>query len=80
MPYVELLDEIIELLREDAEAFGCTAELDHARAIVARGTSAQSQRAVFARARRDGADDREALVAVVDWLVEETLHGLEAPA
>ena len=80
VPYVELLDEIIELLREDAEAVGCTAELDHARAIVARGTSAQSQRAVFARARRDGADDREALVAVVDWLVEETLHGLERGA
>ncbi len=77
VPYVALLDEIIELLREDAEAIGCAGELEHARAIIERGTSAQSQRTVYARARQAGADDREALVAVVDWLIEETMHDLE---
>ncbi len=75
--FAELLEEIIDLIREDAEALGCIAEVAHAREILARGTSAHTQRHVFQAALAAGADRKEALQAVVDWLIEETVHGLE---
>jgi len=75
--FAELLEEIIDLVREDAEALGCIAEVAHAREILARGTSAHTQRHVFHAALAAGADRKEALQAVVDWLIEETVHGLE---
>ncbi len=77
VPYPELLDEIIELLREDAEAIGCVAEVEHARDIVARGTSAQRQITVYQQALATGADQADALKSVVDWLIDETARGLE---
>ena len=78
VPYADLLDELIALVREDAERLGCLAEVEHAREIVARGTSADRQRRTFEEARSGGADQREALEAVVDFLIEETLRGVEA--
>ncbi len=78
VPYRELLEELIGLVREDAERLGCTAEVEHARAIVAGGTGAERQRRAYAAARAAGADDREALVAVVDLLIEDTVSGLDA--
>ncbi len=76
MPYGELLEELIELLREDAEYFGCLDELEHGRKVLARGTSAHRQLATYHLALEDGAERREALDAVVDWLIEETVAGL----
>jgi carboxylate-amine ligase len=73
VPYEELLQELQELLAEDAAALGCTRELAAAADILRRGTSADRQRAVFAAARAAGAEDREALMAVVDNLVAETV-------
>ncbi len=67
-----LLDELIELVRPDAEAFGCVREVEHAREIVRRGTSAQRQLGCFRQARARGATEREALRAVVEWLRAET--------
>ena len=77
VPYPDLVDEIIELVREDAEHFGCVNEIEHARTIIERGTSAHWQVAAYRAARAEGADEREALVRVVDMLVEETLSGCE---
>lgn len=76
VPYADLLDEIIELTREDAEHFGCTAEVERAREIVARGTSAHRQIAIYQEALAAGAGEDEALRRVVDWLVEETMVGV----
>lgn len=76
IPYPELLDELLDLIREDANFFECVAEVEHARAILGRGTSAHKQIAVWQQARSNGSDDPEALRAVVDMLVEETAHGL----
>jgi carboxylate-amine ligase len=76
LPFAELLEELIELIREDAIALGCLPEVEHARTILARGTSAHRQIRVYEDARSAGADDREALAAVVDWLVEETAADL----
>jgi carboxylate-amine ligase len=78
VPYRELLEELIGLVREDAERLGCTAEVEHARAIVAGGTGAERQLRAYATARAAGADEREALVAVVDLLIEDTVSGLDA--
>jgi carboxylate-amine ligase len=77
-PYADLLEEILELIREDAVALNCVAEVEHARTILRRGTSAHRQLRAYAEAKARGASDREALMAVVDWLVRETASGLEA--
>ena len=78
VPYPDLVDEIIELVREDAEHFGCVNEIEHAphhhRAGHERGTGRSPP---IGPARAEGADEREALVRVVDMLVEETLSGCE---
>jgi carboxylate-amine ligase len=72
VPFGELLEELIELIREDAEALGCSREIEHLREILARGTSAHRQIRVYDEAKAVGASDAEALSAVVGWLVEET--------
>ena len=77
VPFPELLEEMITLLREDALALGCLAEIEHARTILQRGTSAHRQMRVYNEAKARGASEREALVAVVDWLIQETAAGLD---
>ncbi len=79
VPYAELLDELIEFVREDAESLGCLAEVEHAREIVERGTSAHQQLAVWRKAIAKGADPHEAMSRVVDFLIAETVAGLAAP-
>jgi len=78
VPFKDLTEELIDLVREDAEHFGCLAEVEHAREIVRRGTSADRQLAVFKAAREGGADEAEALKRVVDRLAQEYLVGCEA--
>ena len=75
--YPELLEEMIELCAEDAETLGCAAEVEHARRIIERGTSAHWQVRTWRDAVAAGASQEEALQAVVDMLVEETMHGIE---
>lgn len=72
VPHAENLGDLIELVREDAEALGCTAEVEHAWKILERGTSAHRQVAAYERALAGGASEHEALQAVVDLLIEET--------
>ena len=76
VPYAELLDEILALVEPDARHFGCTAETQQARNILARGTSAHRQLAIFATAQIAGASRADALAAVVDWLIMETVRGV----
>lgn len=76
VPYADLLEEILSLIAPDARHFGCEAEVTHAREIVARGTSADRQLAVFEKAAAAGASRAQALSAVVDWLIGETALGL----
>jgi carboxylate-amine ligase len=72
IPYADLLEEILTLIDQDARHFGCLAEVSHARQILARGTSAHRQLAIFDEALAAGATRHEALAAVVDWLISET--------
>lgn len=74
LPYAGLLEEMIELVREEAVAMGCLAEVERARGILARGTSADRQLQVFRAALDIGKDRAEALRDVVAWLVAETVN------
>ncbi|HLT77901.1 MAG TPA: carboxylate-amine ligase [Ferrovibrio sp.] len=73
-PYADLLEELIELTREEAQALGCLAEVERTRGILKRGTSAQRQLQVYRSALDAGADKPEALKAVVDWLIAESMN------
>ncbi|MBL6935370.1 MAG: carboxylate-amine ligase [Alphaproteobacteria bacterium] len=75
-PFPELLEELIELIAEDIEFFQCADEIENARAILKRGTSSHRQIAVYDEAVAGGAAPEEALKAVVDMLVAETVAGL----
>lgn len=77
VPFGDLVEELIELVRHEAEALGCLAEVERARRIVAEGTSADRQLAVFAAAMEEGRSEDEALRDVVDHLLAETLEGCE---
>jgi carboxylate-amine ligase len=72
VPTDELVEELVEIVSEDAAELGCLREIEHARRILTEGTSAHRQIAVYDRAIEDGADMDEALAAVVDFLIEET--------
>ncbi|MCP5418845.1 MAG: carboxylate-amine ligase [Chromatiaceae bacterium] len=76
IPFADLVEEMIELVHEDAEALDCVDELFHAREILARGTSAHWQITTFRTAKEAGATTGEALREVVDMLIRETLYGL----
>lgn len=80
VPFGSLIEEVIEMVTEDATALGCLKEVQHARTILKRGTSACRQVDTFAKAKADGADDAEAFMQVVDMLVVETAADLpDAP-
>ncbi len=72
VPFAELLEELLALIREDAIALDCLAETEHARTLLKRGTSAHQQMDVYQAARDQGATDSEALSAVVAWLAKTT--------
>jgi glutamate---cysteine ligase / carboxylate-amine ligase len=72
VPFPNLLEELFDLVAEDAAYFGCVAEVAHARAIVSRGTSADRQLARFDAVKGLGGTEEAALIAVVDGIVEET--------
>ncbi|WP_372603925.1 glutamate-cysteine ligase family protein, partial [Actibacterium sp.] len=75
-PMADLVEELIALVAEDAEALDCVAEVEATRDIIATGTSADRQRAVFEAALADGKDTPEALKDVVRLLIDEFQHGL----
>ena len=73
VPFVELLHELSRLVAEDAAALGCEAEIAHCLRIAREGTSADRQVAVHRQAIAAGKSERDAMIAVVDHLVAETL-------
>ena len=76
IPYPDLLEEIIGMVGEDSDRLGCRAEIEAARGIVSRGTSAHRQIAAYQEALASGATPADALRAVVDELIAETADGL----
>jgi glutamate---cysteine ligase / carboxylate-amine ligase len=80
LPFSQMVEELITLVREDAEALGCVREVEYVRTILKRGTSAHRQIRTYNDARAAGASDREALVAVADFLIRETAESPRTPA
>ncbi|MBW4050540.1 MAG: carboxylate-amine ligase [Proteobacteria bacterium] len=70
--FPQLVRELIELVREDAAELGCLRELEHLDTILLHGTSAHRQIRMYEQARAGGASAREAMQAVVDFLVRDT--------
>ena len=69
--FATLMTELIEVVAEDAEALGCTAEIEALRSLPDTGTSADRQRIVYADAVEAGDDVDGAMRAVVRSLIEE---------
>ena len=76
VPFEELLDEMLSLVAEDAEALGCVDEINDLRHIMQRGTSAHRQLKKYELEIAGGANHEEALQSVVDKLVKDTAEGL----
>ncbi|KFN44871.1 carboxylate-amine ligase [Arenimonas oryziterrae] len=68
----EWLESLIALIGEHAHALGCEDAIVQARAILARGTSADRQLTVYREQREAGKRRRESLQAVVDDLMVRT--------
>ncbi|MCY4584874.1 MAG: carboxylate-amine ligase [Bryobacterales bacterium] len=76
VPFSDLMEELLGILREDAEFFDCVKEIEHARNIISRGTSSHLQVEAYRAALQCGATPEEALRRVVDELIEATEAGL----
>ena len=79
IPCAQLYEELLDLIREDAETLGCLAEVEYVRTILARGTSAHRQLALRERLLLEGLSQEQADRAIVARLIEETAHGSQEP-
>ena len=75
VPFPDLIDELVELVSRDADELGCLEEVQHTRVIAREGTSAHRQIASYEAALGAGASEQEALQAVVDHLITDTVAG-----
>lgn len=73
VPFSDLLDEVISLTAEDAAVLDCEREIDRLRQIAREGTSADRQVAVYRSVIDGGGTSEDALKAVVDHLMAETV-------
>jgi glutamate---cysteine ligase / carboxylate-amine ligase len=70
----ETIDELLDLLHADALALDCLAQVLHARAILARGSSADEQVHIYTQALIEGRSRSKALKEVVDFLLATTVQ------
>ena len=77
VPMADLIEEFIEVLAQDAVEFDVRGEIRNARTIVSEGTSAHRQLATYQTNLEDGASEHEALQAVVDELIIDSMYGIE---
>ncbi len=71
IPLPQAVEEIRDLIAEDAAALGCEAEIARLSRMAETGTSADRQRTVYTAARDEGRDHAEAMRGVVQHLIEE---------
>ncbi len=72
IPFRDAFATLLGLVAEDIAHFGCEAEIELARRILTRGTSAHRQLAIYGEARQRGLRRVAALREVVDWLIATT--------
>ena len=75
VPFEDLLNELLCLVAEDAEALGCSEEIASLQHILQRGTSAHRQLRKYELELAAGASDKDALKSVVDTLIKDTAEG-----
>jgi carboxylate-amine ligase len=73
-PIARALHDTIALVERDAKELDCADEIEAARHILQRGTSADEQLGVYRDAIAAGASQPEALMTVVGWLADTTVH------
>ena len=76
-PLKGVCERLRELIGKDAEQLGCATAFDRLEQILASGTSAHHQLALYTEKRKAGAGRMEALKSVVDWLAEQTITAEE---
>lgn len=76
VPVTELSSELVALVADAATQLGSLEAVSRAVVIAAEGTSSDRQRQVYHNAIEAGAENEEALRAVVDHLIDETVEGL----
>ena len=74
VPYKYLIDELIELVKEDASELGCIQEVQNIKKIYKAGTSADKQIKIFKNEIKKSGDTKLALENVVKFLVKETMN------
>jgi len=80
VPFRDLMEQLVDLISEDALALDCLSEVEHVLVIAGRGTSAHEQLRVNSEALNAGLDAREAMRRVVDHLATVTGSGAIADA
>ena len=76
IPMEFLAIELMEMLEETAKELGCWDEVQYIETILRDGTSADRQIRIFDKAINSGASQEDALKAVVDHVVAETVEGV----
>ena len=69
--------ELMELVDDVVDELGSRKDVAYLEQILKNGTSADRQIAVHQKALAEGATEKEALNAIVDHLVSETMEGVE---
>jgi glutamate---cysteine ligase / carboxylate-amine ligase len=75
VPFASLIDELLDLIAEDAAVLGCEKEVRHSLKIATGGTSADRQVQLYEKMIAGGAGTEKALTGVVDSLIAETVAG-----
>jgi glutamate---cysteine ligase / carboxylate-amine ligase len=68
------LGQVHEFIADDVAAFGCQQEIAHLDRILADGTSADHQIAIFSKAQAAGRQRLTAIKGAIDWAAGETLR------
>jgi len=71
----DCVKDLVDAVEEDARALGCEGELERIGRIIREGSSADRQEDVYRQAMLDGADEAQALRAVLSSILEETESG-----
>lgn len=76
VPFKDLVGELLELVEPELDLYHCRDEVERVHEILEQGTSAQKQLATYAQAIEAGKSKDDALKAVVDDLIKETVRDL----
>ena len=73
VPYKNLINELIDLVKEDAKELDCVKEVQSVRNICRDGTSADKQIKIFKNEIKKSSNKRVALENVVKFLIKDTV-------